>query len=175
MNHFLVLALCFALIGAKSTIRKEDNLGIYNFEIDEHTPDQTLNKGQRLTLECRVKTDLIDGNDDWKTCRWSRVSDGANCLYEYKKVQDSIINSHWEIEEFCDQKLSDAIYFGSDPNVENHICGIEIESADQLDNSDWKCTIEECKLPSIGGCSAKNGNGNYVDATMSVEVTPKLE
>jgi hypothetical protein len=33
-------------------------------------------------------------------------------------------------------------------------------------------SIEECKLPSLGGCGAKNGNGNYVEATMNVKVTP---
>ena len=89
-----------------------------------------------------------------------------------KRVQDSIINSHWEIEEFCEPGLSDAIYFGSDPNVENHICGIEFLSADEMDNSDWKCTMEECKTVAFGGCSANNGNGNYVEATMNVKVNP---
>ena len=172
MKLILVFTICVAFIEAKSTIKKENNLGIYNFEIDEHTPDQVLNEGQTLTLECRVKTDLIDGNDDWKTCRWSRASDGATCLYEYKKVQDSIINSHWEIEEFCEQGLSDAVYFGSDPNKENHICGVQFMSADQQDNGDWKCSLEECKNVAFGGCSSNNGNGYYAEATMNVKVNP---
>ena len=173
-NLFLLVIffLCIFLINAKSTLKNDYSSGILNFEIDDHTPDQVLNEGQTLTLECRVKTDLIDGNDDWKTCRWTRASDGATCLYEYKKVQDSIINSHWEIEEFCEPGLSDAVYFGSDPNVENHICGVEILSADQMDSTDWKCTLEECKLWELGGCSANNGNGNYVEATMNVKVNP---
>ena len=173
MNGFLLFVLTFALIEAKSTIKNEDNLGILNFEIDEHTPDQVLNEGQTLTLECRVKTDLIDGNDDWKTCRWTRSSDGATCLYEYKKVQDSIINSHWEIEEFCEQGLSDAVYFGSDPNIENHICGVQFLSADQQDSGDWKCTLEECKNVAFGGCASNNGNGYYAEATMNVKVNPE--
>ena len=172
MKYFIVFSLCIFLISAKSTIKKDYNSGILNFDIDDHTPDQVLNEGQTLTLECRVKTDLIDGNDDWKTCRWTRASDGATCLYEYKKVQDSIINSHWEIEEFCEPGMSDAVYFGSDPNVENHICGIEFLSADQMDSGDWKCTLEECKTVAFGGCSANNGNGNYVEATMNVKVNP---
>ena len=170
MKFLVVFALFVSFACAKSTIKKD--LKALNFHIDDHTPDQVLNEGQTLTLECRVKSDLIDGNDDWKTCRWTRASDGATCLYEYKKVQDSIINSHWEIEEFCEPGMSDAIYFGSDPNVENHICGIEFLAADQTDNGDWKCTIEECKMWEFGGCSANNGNGNYVEATMNVKVNP---
>ena len=172
MKYFLLITLCVALIGAKSTIRKEDNLGIFEFSIDDHTPDQVVNEGQTITLMCRVKTDLIDGNDDWKTCRWSRGSDGATCLYEYKKVQDSIIHHHWEIEQFCEPSMADVEYFGSDPNVENHICGINIPSADQLDNSDWRCVIEECKMVAFGGCSANTGSGNTVEATMNVKVNP---
>ena len=170
MKFSLAFSLILSVACAKSTIKKD--LKALNFHIDDHTPDQVLNEGQTLTLECRVKSDLIDGNDDWKTCRWTRASDGATCLYEYKKVQDSIINSHWEIEEFCEPGMSDAIYFGSDPNVENHICGIEFLAADQTDNGDWKCTIEECKMWEFGGCSANNGNGNYVEATMNVKVNP---
>ena len=173
MYHFLLLTLNVALIYAKSTIKSEHNLEVYGFSIADHTPDQVLNEGQKITLSCRVKTDLIDGNDDWKTCRWTRMSDGATCLYGYKKVQDSIIHSHWEIEEFCEPSMTDAEYFGSDPNVENHICGINIPEADQLDNSDWKCTIEECKMVALGGCAANTGNGNYVEATMNVKVNPK--
>jgi len=86
-------------------------------------------------------------------------------LFEYKKE-----NGEWKIEEFCEKKLDDVVYFGSDPNLENHICGIDKMGATQDDNSDWKCTIEECKLPPLGGCSARNGNGNYVDATMNVKI-----
>ena len=171
MNFLLVLSFCVSLAAAK-VVSNNPNLGIYGFEIDDHTPDQVLNEGQTLTLECRVKTNLIDGNDDWKTCRWTRMSDGATCLYDYKKVQDSIINSHWEIEEFCEPSMSDATYFGSDPNVENHICGIQFAAADQADNSNWKCTLEECKNVAFGGCSSNNGNGYYVEATMNVRVNP---
>jgi len=100
------------------------------------------------------------------------MSDGATCLYEYKKVQDSIISHHWEIEEFCEQGLSDAVYFGSDPNIENHICGVQFMSADQQDNGDWKCSLEECKNAAFGGCSSNNGNGYYAEATMNVKVNP---
>jgi len=51
-----------------------DNLGIYNFEVDEHTPDQTLNEGQTLTLECRVKTDPL------MEMMIGRPADGVACL-----------------------------------------------------------------------------------------------
>merc|ERR1712168_435137 len=130
-------------------------ISVKSFHIDDHTPDQVVTEGQQITLSCRVKSDLIDGSANWKTCRWSRLSDGATCLFEYKEVTNGIGANEMEIESFCDQKIADVEYFGSDPNVENHICGMDKPSADQDDNSDWKCTIEECKLPSIGGCSAK--------------------
>ena len=171
LKQILCFIMYISIIGGKSTIRKQafnnNNLG---FQIDSHTPDQVVVEGQVITLMCRVKANLIDGNDDWKTCRWSRLSDGVTCLFEYKKIQDDFIHSHWIVEEYCESSLGDVEYFGSDPNVENHICGINVASADQGDNSDWKCTIEECKNVAFGGCSANNGNGYTVEATMNVKV-----
>ena len=164
----LLLMIVVACINASIISREEVGSSFYGFHIADHTPDQVLSEGQKLTLSCRVKSDLIDGNDDWKTCRWTRISDGASCLFEYKKE-----NGEWKIEEFCEKKLDDVVYFGSDPNLENHICGIDKMGATQDDSSDWKCTIEECKLPPLGGCSARNGNGNYVDATMNVKINPQ--
>ena len=137
------------------------------FEIDDHSPDQIVTEGQTVTLFCHVSTNLIDGNDNWKTCRWSRDKDGATCLYEYQRTED---DSGWEIKEFCEPFLSDTKYFGSDPNVENHICGIDVLSADSFDSGNWTCWIEECKTEVMGGCEAKTGNGNRVKATVFVQV-----
>ena len=62
--------------------------------------------------------------------------------------------------------------FGLSPNKENHICGVQFMSADQQDNGDWKCSLEECKNVAFGGCSSNNGNGYYAEATMNVKVNP---
>ena len=137
------------------------------FKIDDHTPDQVLNEGQTITLYCHVKTNLIDGNDNWKTCRWTRNTDGATCLYNYQKNKD---DDNWAIDEFCEPSLADSEFFGSDPNIENHICGINVPSADQMDNGKWKCALEECKTAMFGGCAHSHGNGNTVEATMNVKV-----
>jgi len=137
------------------------------FEIDDHSPDQVINKGETLTLFCHVTTKILDGNDNWKTCRWSRDHDGATCLYEYQTTNNE---TSWEIKEYCEPFLSDAKFFGSDPNIENHVCGIDIPVVDHVDAGNWTCWIEECRTDLLGGCKAKTGNGNRIKATMCVEV-----
>ena len=137
------------------------------FEIDKHSPDQVLNEGQNIALFCQIGGFAVDpAYHDWKKCRWSRDSDGATCLYTYKKTDNG-----WVDEEFCDPLLEDSEFFGSDDlNKENRICGINVPSADQLDNGNWTCKIEQCQLVIHGGCGATAGNENIVEATVNVKV-----
>ena len=41
----------------------------------------------------------------------------------------------------CDTGLKDVTYFGSDPNKENHICGIWVPSSTLDDGSAWTCDV----------------------------------
>ena len=147
------------------------NNGVLSFSIESHTSDQVLNEGQELIVECRSGTSIIGGNPNWKQCMWRRESDGANCLFEYKKngVSD------WVVEEYCEPNMAakNVKFFGSDPDIENHICGINVPHAESSDNSDWTCVIEQCRsaIP-FGGCSSTNGNGVVAEATMNVKVEP---
>ena len=141
--------------------------GSFLFEIDDHSPDQIVQEGEAISLFCHTTSKVIDGNDNWKTCRWSRDKDGATCLYEYQVSQNGI---DWEVKEYCEPFLSDVKFFGEDLNIQNNLCGINISSSNQFDNGNWTCWMEECRRVSLGGCADKVGNGNRVKATVAVEV-----
>ena len=47
----------------------------------------------------------------------------------------------WEVTTNCDTGLKDVTYFGSDPNKENHICGIWVPSSTLDDGSAWTCDV----------------------------------
>ena len=85
-----------------------------------------------------------------------------------KSKEEELLDPEQEISELEDNNdpISEEIKGAQEIGEENS------ESTED-DNSDWKCTIEECKLPPLGGCSARNGNGNYVDATMNVKINPQ--
>ena len=127
-----------------------------------------MNEGQNVRLFCFVRTKLKDGNDNWKTCTWSRHSDGESCRYERKK-KDS--NNALVIVASC-SKLLDRYNFFEEVyvNVRGYQCGTVIPSANQLDNANWTCTITQCKNENVGGCEDKDGNSNTVEDTVNVKV-----
>lgn len=151
-----------------------------SFEIAHHSNQKFVNEGQAVKLFCYVQTKSNYENANWKTCTWSRNSDGANCRFVYMKMGN---NTDGKIAEFCSPSIENYRFFGKvkDPNVkvhgnghstdeENQICGISIPSANRKDNADWTCTIMQCKNHNVGGCGAKDGNNNTVEATINVEV-----
>ena len=73
---------------------------------------------------------------------------------------------------FNESASSDINFRGDDPTVENLSCGMDVAGADALDNGDWTCSIEQCVSGSIltDGCVEEEGVGNYITATMNVEV-----
>ena len=133
----------------------------FGFEIDDHTPDQIVSEGSIFTMSCHVRANLIE-NKDWKTCSWSRNSDGAECKYEYIQKFEG-----WIIEESCDTAIEDTQFFGSDPNNENKLCGIVVPSADSLDNGTWSCKIHPCKY---SGCAAEKGSVKFDKADIHIMV-----
>ena len=166
------LALLVVLVRAKPPQTKREN-PFGDFIIDSHTSDQDVLIGHPITLMCRVKTtgttDLF-GNENWKTCMWTRDSDNAKCLFEYVCIRNCGLfgTPVFEVQSSCESSLNGLEYFGSDPAVENHICGVTVLSAGHEDSSTWTCKLEECK--SMGGCKSTLGNGNYAEATMKVTV-----
>lgn len=116
------------------------------WHIDAHTSDQDVHEGDEITLMCRSAKTILDvtSNANWKTCLWQREHDSSYCLMEYKCKENchSIIHSAvWEVTTTCEPGLKDVTYFGSDPNVENHICGIVVPRASPVDNSTWTCDV----------------------------------
>jgi len=85
--------------------------------ITEHSPDQRLSTGQIMSLYCRVGGDNIFGNDDWKVCRWQRMTDGAKCETTYECEGAGCITGlgKWSHRTVCDAALGDAEFFGDDP------------------------------------------------------------
>jgi len=145
------------------------------WHIDSHTSDQDVMEGDDITLMCRSAKAITDvaSNANWKTCLWQREHDSNYCLMEYKCKENchSILHSAvWEVTTTCEPGLKDVIYFGSDPNVENHICGIVVPNASPEDNSTWTCDLQECAT--VGGCQMTNG-GTHAKATMKVTVHEK--
>jgi len=132
-----------------------------------------MTTGDELELMCRSSKGVLDvtGNSNWKTCLWKRERDSRFCLMEYNCVQhcNSVFEREvWEVTTNCDTGLKDVTYFGSDPNKENHICGIWVPSSTLDDGSAWTCDLEECST--VGGCHMKNGSGTHARATMNVTI-----
>jgi len=147
------------------------------WHIEWHTPDQDVMEGNSITLMCRSAKTITDvtSNANWKTCVWKRERDSSYCLMEYKckKNCHSIIHKAvWEVTTDCEAGLKNVTYFGSDPNKENHICGIKIPSAGLKDSSHWTCDLEECAT--LGGCGKKSGSGTHAQASMEVTVHEKV-
>ena len=128
-----------------------------------------MNEGKEVELFCHVTASLGYGNENWKTCTWSRNSDGENCRLEYKKTDSK---NGMEISRSCSGLIADyPFYVNSNwTDVGNQVCGIIIPSASQLDNADWTCRLMQCKKEILGGCGDKDGNDNTVEATINVKV-----
>ena len=139
----------------------------YGFEIDTHSEDQSVNNGDDFVVECHVTGGALE-NKNWKHCVWTREADQASCTFTYLKPD----GEDWQVQKECDPGLSDINFRGDDPNVSNLLCGMDVASADALDNGVWTCDIEQCTTAGIisGGCAEEEGVGNYISATMNVEV-----
>jgi hypothetical protein len=137
--------------------------------IVDHSPDQTLSAGQILSLYCRVGGDGVAGNDDWKTCRWQRATDGASCLVTY--VCDGTFcvtgGGEWSHRIECDAALTRADFFGDDPEDRNWLCGINVPDITAEHSSEWSCIIEQCK---VNACYQENGNENFVEQKINIVV-----
>jgi len=143
------------------------------WHIGSHTNDQDVSLGDDITLMCRAALAATDLTSDanWKTCVWTREGDSSMCMMEYKCVKNCnpiMNNPEWTVTQTCSQSLGNVTFFGSDPSIENHICGIVVPASQAMDNSDWTCDLEECKT--VGGCFAENGSGTHAKATMKVTV-----
>jgi len=162
MNLLLfAIVLCVLLPAAQAT-----------WHVDSHTSDQDVLEGDDITLMCRSAKAITDvtSNANWKSCLWQREHDSSFCLMEYKCKENchSIFHSAvWEVTTTCEPALKDVTYFGSDPNAENHICGIIVPNAKPEDNSTWTCDLQECAT--MGGCQMANG-GAHAKASMKVTV-----
>ena len=139
MNLLLFAIVLCVLLPAQAT-----------WHVDSHTSDQDVLEGDDITLMCRSAKAITDvaSNANWKSCLWQREQDSSSCLMEYKCKENchSIFHSAvWEVTTTCEPALKDITYFGSDPNAENHICGIVVPNARPEDNSTWTCDVSNIR------------------------------
>ena len=142
---------------------------VNGFEIDVHTEDQQVIDGRSFEVSCHVTGGVIE-NHDWKHCVWTREADQASCTFTYLKPEDG----DWMVDKNCTAPLADISFSGDDPTDKNTLCGLNIDSADTLDNGIWECRIEQCQTNGNpfgqDGCREVDGVGSYVNALMNVEV-----
>merc|ERR1712223_1288838 len=142
---------------------------VNGFEIDIHTEDQQVNVGESFEVSCHVTGGFVE-NHDWKHCVWTREADQASCTFTYLKPEDG----DWKVDKNCSTPLADISFSGDDPTDKNTLCGLNIDSADALDNGNWQCSIEQCQTNGNpfgqDGCREVDGVGSYINALMNVEV-----
>ena len=98
---------------------------------------------ERLTLLCKIEHDeALKENHDlfWKTCTWTRLSDGAECHLTALEHKTNI--------ESCDVSMGDVEHTITD-RLE---CSITLPDTHQRNNGAWKCTLGKCKDRKDGGC-----------------------
>ena len=136
------------------------------FEVDNKTDDKnaTVYEGDPIHLFCHVKAHR--GNTNWKTCKWTRESDGPSCLYTYNKEEWA-----WNVTPLCSPIIKDSTFWTATlwehegKKGRNQFCGIFIPFALPDDNSKWRCELEQCK-----NFDCTTGNGNFAKATIDVQV-----
>merc|ERR1711872_89110 len=142
------------------------------FDFQEVTGAGTYKVGDSaLLLVLVTDNDVIEENDEWKFCRWTRESDGVYCKFTFEcdGILCDIGVGDFYVTTYCSSTdLSDRItYHGEDPNVHNRICGLKFSSLTKADSPKWRVDVEECK---VTGCGSNNGNGNVISTELGVRV-----
>jgi len=131
----------------------------------------TYKTGAPAYLSVKVTDNgAVDENDDWKFCTWRRMRDNADCRFSYNCVGSfcDIGVGDFTISTDCSQALANRVaFFGEDPNVENHVCGLQIKNVLPEDSGDWRVMVEECR---VTGCGTSDGNGNIIETTVNIVV-----
>ena len=76
----------------------------------------------------------------WKYCRWTRLRDGARCLFKHMQRGNTDI---WEIYQVCNGSLN-LEFFGSpafSTAKGNNICGVTFKSILNVDEGQWSCSL----------------------------------
>ena len=120
---------------------------------------------ERFKLNCSVITEDTDKIKEhlWKSCVWTRNSDGAKC-------SQIAIKPFVTTKESCDTSLVD-VELGSSKPLE---CAISITSASVSDRGNWTCKLKKCKDIEDGGCSSEESSACMAEANVKVKVFIKL-
>ena len=125
-------------------------------------PSRRITASESLSLSCKAKF-KHEGDEGreylWKTCIWTRVSDGAACAIEAENDWETNIKQ-------CDSSLGAVNIVGGDRLV----CRINIPEATINDKGDWTCKMEECKYESAEGCADKDSGDCFGEDTVHIEV-----
>ncbi|CAB4057868.1 unnamed protein product [Lepeophtheirus salmonis] len=134
-----------------------------SFFFSAQTTDQLYPTGSKGYLFVETADGgSIDDNDDWKTCTWTRMSDGKKCDIQYNCSGSlcSIGIGTFSRYITCDPELKRRVsFFGPGANDRNNFCGIIVSPLSHHDNSDWECSVEQCR---VTGCGTEDGDGTVI-------------
>ena len=119
----------------------------------------------RLTLSCRVYAENASIQKEelfWKTCTWTRISDGAVC-HQYAKEDSEIKKEH------CDSTMGD-IEIGTGSKRDRLECSITLPDTHQRNNGAWKCTLGKCNDRKDGGCISEYPSNCSKEVVVSAQV-----
>ena len=120
---------------------------------------------EQLSLSCTAQfySGGIKENDRkanlWKTCTWTRNSDGAVCKI---KAEDDFSTDF----EYCDKTLGEVNNLGGNRGE----CKINILKARIEDLGNWSCKIEKCRDERNGGCEHRLAGDCIGEDTVMVQV-----
>ena len=116
---------------------------------------------ERLTLLCKIEHDeALKENHDlfWKTCTWTRLSDGAECHLTALEHKTNI--------ESCDVSMGDVEHTITD-RLE---CSITLPNILKIDDGAWKCKLTKCVDRKDGGCSSNITSTCYREIIVNATV-----
>ena len=114
---------------------------------------------------------ICNATDNWKECTWQKI-DGEHCIFRYNYNPERV-GSQWENTEVtCDSLFKNPKFIGSNGyeyGKKNHLCQIEIESAEFDHEGEYECRLQKCQEAKDGGCQS-NAKELPLTAKVSVKV-----